>query len=105
MGHVRFKANVRDLARTNNARQKGQFQLFDFCNLGNNFHVIKSKRSKKNVPNAGTHVSNEQHVEPFDGFASTRTVTNRTAPSRFFASVRAVNAWSDSKTCVRNFCK
>ena len=46
--------------------RQGQFQIFDFCNLGSDLHVIKSANSRKDYPNTDTHVLNEQHVETCD---------------------------------------
>ena len=39
-----------------------KLQIFDFCNIGSDLNRIKSENSRKDYPNADTHVLDEHCV-------------------------------------------
>ena len=67
MEDIRFKTNRRAITRINNVHRKGQYQLFNFTNLGYDLFALKSGNSRQNEHNTDMHILNERHVTSVDG--------------------------------------
>ena len=73
MENVLHKSTKRSITRINHAYRRGQYQVFNFKNIGTDLYILKTGYSRVNEPNTDVMFLNDRYTtavegETFDSF-------------------------------------